>query len=481
MKTAKLFIVIWMLMLSYYISAQSINPLPNGVSITDKTLTLITLFHGDINNNGANYQDTDRNNTASDTWARTLRFRGRFNNNCDYTHENFNQRDWNKLMSIVDRRCDAKYSSIRLGWRWNDTIQRMELALYAHIRHVEEYGSTGVPCPLDRELYVGREFFQIPDITVNTSEDFNAELILGSQGMGVIVNNRGAFIKRRNVLDHGSVRTSFKRNAYFGGTEKPPHTMTIRVEDVRGDRITNWPDGACFKTFGRSVFYSDENLVVNAADEITMSEQVFRGQYDLGSSDPLSNTIPAGMNEGDEIPWYETDGDRYVIVESGSRLECNAGDTIRLLPGFYARAGSNFHARINPDIDCGTFNFRIDEEEYPLADSSFDETDTNTLEESSERRNNIRNTEKEVIVAKETINQFSITPNPNTGVFVLLYPTGTNRVSIKNMLGQIVYENTLTDTSFEKEIVLNKQPKGVFLVEIHSNNGEILRKQMIVD
>lgn len=227
--------------------------------------------------------------------------------------------------------------------------------MYGHIRHVSSnYSSlTGL------NQYVGREFLRITD--VDKEEWFDAELILGAEGIGVIVNDIGSFIKREDIFDPGSVKTSYRRSGYFGGNECPPHKMEIDVENIRGDNDrTNWQNGACEKTYSRSIFYNYEDLNVDAARTITFSEEVYRGQYNF--DDFLAGDIPAGYNVGDEIPWSEIDGNdgggRYVIVESGSDLTLRAGERITFKTGTHIEAGADFKAEINNSIACANFQFR---------------------------------------------------------------------------------------------------------------------------
>ena len=84
-------------------------------------------------------REIEKNHRYGDTWARTLRFRGKFSNNCEYDLGNSNQLDWNKLMSIQWRpNTNADKTSIRLGWRWSLAKQKMELGLYGHIKHTNK-------------------------------------------------------------------------------------------------------------------------------------------------------------------------------------------------------------------------------------------------------------------------------------------------------------------------------------------------------
>ncbi len=319
-------------------------------------------------------KEKQKNITNSSPYARSLRFALKFNSNCSYNLGNSNQLDWNKVMSIVQTNdnviLDNSFSNMRVGWRWNLTTNSMEVGFYAHIRHSNNNNPR-------------REFFYLRSVDLETFYD--TELIMGNSGMGIIVGDVGAYIKRRGLFEpkNGKVKTAFLRSAYFGGQECPPHKVAMRVKNIKGDKSkTNWHDGACEKTFARSIFYSDEVLVITAARKIIMSEQVYRGQYAATSNVSFNSTIPSGYFSGDEIPWFEADGNRYVIIESGSKLVCKAGEEIRLLPGFRAEYGSDFTAQLDNTIVCETFSHRPsdtdNEEDFndELVNNETDKNDT---------------------------------------------------------------------------------------------------------
>lgn len=348
----------------------STNNLSNVTLIIQKPIIgCLGIDHYD-NVNLPKEKEKNKNLNYTSPYARSLRFSIKFNDDCNYDLGNTNQLDWNKIMAIKQtNEGNGDFTNMRIGWRWNTTTFKMEIGLYAHVNHQ----SNNNP---------GREFFYLS--SVNLNQFYNAELILGMSGMGLIFGDVGAYIKRRGLLEpnnQGHVKTAFFKSAYFGGQECPPQDVSMRVEGIKGDRKkTNWHTGTCEKTFARSIFYSDENLIVNASRKITLSAQVYRGQYDSASDILFNNDIPSGYSSGDEIPWFESDGERYVKIESGSQLICQAGEEIRLLPGFHAEYGSFFTARINENIVCTAFTKQSDDELDYLEDHIGSENIINSIE-----------------------------------------------------------------------------------------------------
>lgn len=282
---------------------------------------------------------------VTDTWCRSLKFEFNFNDNCEYDHTNQNQLDWNKLM-YVGSHLDEDH--VKLGWRYNVGLELMDVGLYSHINHDN---------PND---YVGREFQFITSVALE--EFHNCELIYGAEGLGVIVGDIGHFIKRDNFFAiNSNVTSNIRRVGYFGGQECYPHSMDIDLQNIRGDNgFTNWHGGACEKTFSNSIFYALDDLEIEAARSITMSREVFRGQYALagsGISGELPNPNPQGLTWGDEIPFLNQLGESssHVTLLPGSEVICSAGESILLLRGFHALPGAVFIAEIDQGINCNTF------------------------------------------------------------------------------------------------------------------------------
>jgi len=79
------------------------------------------------------------------------------------------------------------------------------------------------------------------------------------------------------------------------------------------------------------------------------------------------------------------------------------------------------------------------------------------------------------------LSNLSISPNPNNGLFMLSFESKTkdnSRITINNMLGQVVYEETIgTYTGrFNREFDLRNLGKGMYLLNIQSGNSLLSRK-----
>jgi hypothetical protein len=375
------------------------------------------------------------NSMHGDVWARSLRFRANFTASTAYNLHHSDQLDWNKLMTI-NWAGHSNTTSVRLGWRYDTLANRMDVGLYGHINHANTPPSA-----------VGREFFWVND--VGLSNYYNFELILGAAGMGVIADGNGGYIKREDLFPEETIKTAFRKRAFFGGQKCPTHNMTIRVRDIHGDQFTNWHDAACNKTFARSIFYDYDNVVIRASDRIVMSEQAYKGQWN--DDHAAANLIPAGFAVGDEIEWAEIDGERFVEVRVGSELTLLAGEEIILLPGFHAFEGSEFRSAIDNSIACAAFVRSNLTDEWEEA--QFDQ------EEDDDRMD-----------LADNLTEIRVFPNPSTDIFHVICPGDkANRSwSVQDVSGRTVLEGETTENRFELDLSLF--PNGVYFLAIHSES-----------
>jgi hypothetical protein len=148
---------------------------------------------------------------------RTVSFRGYFPDNATYTTASpGNQSDWNKLMGITTNLIHK--NSIRLGWAWRPPSQgdtnsgKMALGFYGYIKGQR----------------ISQEITRVPLKT-----PFTCTLRMHNGGLSVTVN--GIEHKRDLSLGFSNViptMTWMLQTAYFGGDEKAPHDINIRVEEI---------------------------------------------------------------------------------------------------------------------------------------------------------------------------------------------------------------------------------------------------------
>ena len=142
---------------------------------------------------------------------RTLTFKARFHADAAYaTQIPANQFDWCKLMGISTLR--IHHNSIRLGWRYSPSDNKIELGFYGYIqdqRFMEPIGKV--------------DFNQWADVEIHMS---NA---------GLMVRVGANRVQKNMSLGLSSffpTATVILDTAYFGGDETAPHDIHIDVKDI---------------------------------------------------------------------------------------------------------------------------------------------------------------------------------------------------------------------------------------------------------
>jgi hypothetical protein len=151
------------------------------------------------------------------SFSRQLHFQVRFGEDTRYTTSDpRNQSDWGKLLGFTTNRIHK--NSIRLGWAWNPSNQKIDLGFYGY---------------LDGQRTMARL------TSVPTGEWADVSIRFDDGGMSLSVNGIEKSVRGDlGVAGWAPVSTWLLRTAYFGGDEKAPHTMHI---DVRGIVV----DDAC--------------------------------------------------------------------------------------------------------------------------------------------------------------------------------------------------------------------------------------------
>lgn len=166
------------------------------------------------------------------------------------------------------------------------------------------------------------------------------------------------------------------------------------------------------------------------------------------------NSSPANQAAGLYDPLYETDNfiESTTHLNPNERLILDAGDYVKLLPGFKAEYGSDFIAYID---GCGGRTSKI--------------VDPNVEDDLSDELKSIDNL------------SVNVYPNPNNGQFTVDFSDEEIKqhtsINILNLMGEIVYTKTVNSSIIQIDI--NDQPKGIYLVQIISNSKSTVKKVII--
>jgi hypothetical protein len=165
-----------------------------------------------------------------------------------------------------------------------------------------------------------------------------------------------------------------------------------------------------------------------------------------------------------------TQGD--VIIKDNSTITFAAGESIVLRPGFSVEAGSTFHAYIK-DFYCAPTN-SMNMVNASWSNMKSENTDLNT--------NDKFEANLPLFNAKRLAeNEIRISPNPSNGEFEIS-TNGTSlqnaRIRIFDLMGNTIY-NDYSYTGESKKIFINKQPVGIYLLNVTDNEGKITTRKII--
>ncbi|HRI58069.1 MAG TPA: S8 family serine peptidase [Saprospiraceae bacterium] len=165
-----------------------------------------------------------------------------------------------------------------------------------------------------------------------------------------------------------------------------------------------------------------------------------------------------------------------LTITSPGDVKAYAGQTVRMVPGFHAQAGSRFLARILPGGGCGMFSGALKSDNYPGSKPlSF-----------SEDRQQTENPENNVL--HQQTGHLQISPNPTLDVFSLRFDLAVREpvsLQISDAFGQVVhqwYNREIFDAG-EYSVESNNlhlEP-GIYYVEMETPSARSVQKLVKVN
>ena len=177
------------------------------------------------------------------------------------------------------------------------------------------------------------------------------------------------------------------------------------------------------------------------------------------------------------IRFCSAENDNTFTVEPGADVTVRAGSQIRLLPGFHAKAGSKFHAKIDPDIDYGTLLESKTTEPAPLAVIENNPYSGIVYDYSTDSYYSPKNINKQPdsIENPFTVN---IYPNPATNI-VNIEISGVNEgiadIEIYNTMGNLIRKETIESNGIFSLNVSNLT-QGIYYIRIIYKSAVISEK-----
>jgi hypothetical protein len=232
-----------------------------------------------------------------------------------------------------------------------------------------------------------------------------------------------------------------------------------------------------------------------AQDIFPMEKQVGNEDADLFQFDItnyLTGAVLSGQTASVDSKGYinlsSTESYSYVVDGNGATggiATISAGDYVRLLPGFHAKNGSQFHATVNPALKALSIlrNSPSPFDNYP--DFICANENTTQLCSSGGGRVSTRH-DQEDIGTKSIDASVQLYPNPATQQTNIRFEDvrdigDSGHVRLYNTLGVMVRSETRNFRGGILTIDLTGLPKGVYIVEIDFEIRRPIRKTVIVE
>ncbi|MBI3501624.1 MAG: T9SS type A sorting domain-containing protein [Bacteroidetes bacterium] len=166
------------------------------------------------------------------------------------------------------------------------------------------------------------------------------------------------------------------------------------------------------------------------------------------------------------------------IVESNIAVEMTARNQIILKKGFHAKGGCTFHAHLDPNagnrMNTNAGNNEIVDVPLPAV-----------AETTTAYGKNSANENKQQDTTAAANNNHLISPNPTTGIFQIQVGNGQlaagkeYKIEIYNVFGEKVTQSNIPSGARNLTIDLSSQPKGIYLLKIIADRGEVNKKIII--
>ena len=308
------------------------------VIVSNKLFSQVYLGNYTIHHNQGDYKYYDKNNN---TWKeetkhhnslyRNLSFDLKFDDNCQYIlpdpYNPGQQTRKQKVVTLCTSQNNDGKNSLRIGWCWNPDLNKIQLAFYAHINHLE-----GIWGNAD-----GREHCLL-DKNINTGEWVHVKMAIGKKGMFMSIDGQAVIVSRDIYSWSGEGEKTYVRAcSYFeylnsnGKKRGAVQDMDFYIGNAYVDNANfNWEKTLCDYTADSIIFMN------------TNFEYADQGPYAYYAGSRIYCSKKSSSTVQTNLP-YEAP---FTVIEPNIVVSFNASESIVLDKGFHAKPGSHFYAII---------------------------------------------------------------------------------------------------------------------------------------
>ncbi|RLD55557.1 MAG: hypothetical protein DRJ05_12760 [Bacteroidetes bacterium] len=264
----------------------------------------------------------------------------RYSFSANFSSDSWNNPDldcgWNKLGRLTfkyDEGADyeEKWNTYKLhvGWRSAPQTNKLFLSAYFHDQ--------------DQDIHVSNKF---TEAYVNTN--IKVDMFLGIDILALIINNKSIGIRYKDYYYKNEGKSALSRTFFYGGNCCPPsYDMTLDYSNQSFDTDFYLQD-----------FNSNDYMTWNLSKFESGDKGSFFARIEVNGS----------VADPDDVDTDGTIEKQKCIIDRGADITFAAGESVHLYPGFHAKAGSHFIAKVDacfPEIFVGTLPeyLYVDEEE----------------------------------------------------------------------------------------------------------------------
>lgn len=279
-------------------------------------------------------------------------------------------------------------------------------------------------------------------------------------------NYKECFIPTVSALD--------LNNNYLKSINPPwiPFLMTDIHSKIMGDQSSLENSDKNITPFD-AIYVGDDNLIHITGGGITVETRDWM-LNEINRDNILINNITFSAKElqfeaNNSIIASSTNENgviQNVIINDGSDITFLAGNSIILNPGFCVESGSTFKTEI--------YQYNGTVTSSSMVSNSISLPQSLSLSKKKQVITTIKKTNQ------EKLNKMSISPNPTRGNFNLNVDICNNIVgfvSIYNMMGKLVYQNEMNQSSLNIQI---DQPSGVYLLKVQCGDNRPMYNNFVI-
>lgn len=364
---------------------------------------------------------------------------------------------WNKAGRISFMRYNSSNKhKLHVGWRADENnMNQLKLSAYFH-----EVPDGSISYSEDDEL---QDYYVSHYITnINTDRNFWVDMYMSLGTIALKLNNYSVVIRKPGMIP--SEKDSYIARSFYFGKDIDPHCFTPESMAIRFRHQWHDKDNYILS------LNNSEKITVNITSFISRDSEIFHAYNEIWGSVPNSWATNTYVQ-------YHSDHPNQIrqmcIIESGADITFESGGSIKLYPGFHAKPGSNFKARIvqKAKNDSLTYNPQI-ANLPPLDDylNNADYTDDITLNHES----------VSIGPGSDKRLDFIIYPNPTSGIFNIEAEGSLSSgyaLEVINMMGNTVFSETNVYKTMS-QIDISAYPKGIYLVKLSC--GEYIYTEKLV-